>query len=222
VEDNDAIVCVEVTDTGHGIEPDKLDRIFEPFFTTKEVGKGTGLGLSQIYGFIKQSNGEINVESRLAAGTTFRLLLPARSDRPSTSAEAREVEPSRIGGRVLIVEDNADVRSFAAELLRDLGFEAEVTGSGLAALKKLSMDSKFDAIFSDVVMPGMSGIDLARSVRQDFPHMPIVLTSGYSHILVEEGRHGFPLVHKPYTAESVAKALADAMGVAAGRPPAQA
>ena len=212
VEGENAFVCVEVADTGHGIEPEKLDRIFEPFFTTKEVGKGTGLGLSQVYGFIKQSDGEIKVESRLAAGTTFRLLLPARDDRPTTSAEEPKAEPPRIGGRVLVVEDNAEVRNFAVDLLHDLGFEAEIADSGHAALQKLSTDNAFDVIFSDVVMPGMSGIELARSVRRELPDMPIVLTSGYSHVLVEEGRHGFPLLHKPYSAEGVAKALFAAMG----------
>ncbi|MBB5711644.1 PAS domain-containing protein [Sphingomonas xinjiangensis] len=221
MEGESALVCVEVADTGHGIEPEKLNRIFEPFYTTKEVGKGTGLGLSQVYGFIKQSDGEIQVESRLGAGTIFRLLLLARDDRPSSSPQEHEMEPLPKGGRVLVVEDNADVRNFAVDLLQDLGFEAEVADCGHTALEKLSADSRFDVIFSDVVMPGMSGIELARSVRQNFPHMPIVLTSGYSHVLVDEGRHGFPLLHKPYSAEGVAKALFEAMSTVAHRPGAQ-
>jgi PAS domain S-box-containing protein len=204
-------VYVEVADTGLGIETDKLDRIFEPFFTTKDVGKGTGLGLSQVYGFTKQSDGEVKVESAIGAGTTFRLLLPARDDRPETMAKVRQSRPPRSGGRVLIVEDNADVRSFAVDLLRDLGFEAEIAPSAQTAMEMLSTGAEFDVIFSDVVMPGMSGIEFAQRVRERSPEMPIVLTSGYSHVLVEEGRHGFPLLHKPYSAEDLAKALNEAV-----------
>jgi PAS domain S-box-containing protein len=203
-------VCVEIEDTGHGIDPDKIDRIFEPFFTTKDVGKGTGLGLSQVYGFTKQSNGEVRVDSTVGVGTTFRLLLPARDDRPKTHTDEPEVEASHNGGRVLVVEDNADVRNFAVDLLSDLGFEAEVADSAQAALEILSAGSRFDVIFSDVVMPGMSGIEFAHLVREQWPEVPIVLTSGYSHVLVEEGRHGFPLLHKPYSAEALAKCLHEA------------
>jgi CheY-like chemotaxis protein len=204
---------VEVSDSGHGIAPDNIDRIFEPFFTTKEVGKGTGLGLSQVYGFTKQSDGEIKVESSLGHGTTFRLLLPARERGSETAVSRAEPQEQAFGGRVLIVEDNADVRSFAKDLLRELGFEAEVASSAGEALEKLSFSPGFDVIFSDVVMPGMSGIDFAKTVRKQWPGIPVVLTSGYSHVLVEEGRHGFPLLQKPYSAKDVAKALQEAQEV---------
>jgi PAS domain S-box-containing protein len=213
-EDGRDYVCVEVSDSGHGIEREKLDRIFEPFYTTKEVGKGTGLGLSQVYGFAKQSDGEIKVESSIGVGTTFRLLLPAREDRPDASAEEREAEEPSPGGRVLVVEDNADVRSFAIDLLQDLGFDAEVAPSAQEALEKLAGGAKFDVIFSDVVMPGMSGLEFAKIVRKRSPTVPIVLTSGYSHVLVEEGRYGFPLLQKPYSADDLARALQDAQDAA--------
>jgi signal transduction histidine kinase/CheY-like chemotaxis protein len=211
VEEGNDFVCVEVSDTGQGIEHGKIDRIFEPFFTTKEVGKGTGLGLSQAYGFAKQSDGEIRVESTPGVGTTFRLLLPARNDRPKDVVEIASFEAPRSGGRVLIVEDNADVRTFAVELLRDLGFDAQVASSAHEALEMLEAGSAFDVIFTDVVMPGMSGIEFARLIRERSPELPIVLTSGYSHVIVEEGRHGFPLLHKPYSAEGVSRALHDAL-----------
>jgi PAS domain S-box-containing protein len=201
------VVCVQVTDTGHGIEADKLDRVFEPFFTTKEVGRGTGLGLSQVYGFAKQSDGEIKVESTVGKGTTFYLLLPARDARPADVAPNPEQMASPTGGRVLIVEDNTDVRAFAVELLSDLGYEAHVAETATAALDLLSSGAEFDVVFSDVVMPGMSGIELAKVLAEQRPELPIVLTSGYSHVLVEEGQHGFPLIHKPYSAQAVAKAL---------------
>jgi PAS domain S-box-containing protein len=211
-------VCVEVADTGHGIEPEKVDRIFEPFFTTKEVGKGTGLGLSQVYGFAKQSDGEIRVESIVGLGAKFRLLLPARDDRPTAPLGEAEVDVPRIGGKVLVVEDNADVRHFAVDLLHDLGFEAEVAGSAQEALDLIDAGAIFDVIFSDVVMPGMNGIEFAQTIRKQSPHVPVVLTSGYSHVLVEEGRHGFPLLQKPYSAEGVAKALHQARQGAAPGP----
>jgi CheY-like chemotaxis protein len=114
------------------------------------------------------------------------------------------------GGRLLVVEDNAQVRGFAEDLLGELGFEVDVASSAGEALEKLAGGSRYDVIFSDVVMPGMSGIDFAKIVRNQSPEMPIVLTSGYSHVLVEEGRHGFPLLQKPYSASDVARALQDA------------
>ncbi|MCA1196446.1 PAS domain-containing protein [Sphingomonas sp. R647] len=211
-EADPALVCIEVADTGHGIDPEMIDRIFEPFFTTKEVGKGTGLGLSQVYGFIKQSGGEIRVESQVGGGTKFQLLLPAHDERPHAASEGYSVEPVRTGGRILVVEDNADVGSFALALLQDLGFQAELAENASAALEKLSVDSAFDVIFSDVVMPGMSGIEFGKLVRVRFPDIRVVLTSGYSHVLVEEGRHGFPLLHKPYSADDLARALQEAQG----------
>jgi CheY-like chemotaxis protein len=125
----------------------------------------------------------------------------------SSSSEPVEAP---IGGRILIVEDNADVRSFAVDLLRDLGFEAEVTSSAQDALEKLAQGATFDVVFSDVVMPGMSGIEFAKVLREQSPGLPVVLTSGYSHVLVDEGRHGFPLLQKPYSASDVAKALYEA------------
>jgi signal transduction histidine kinase/CheY-like chemotaxis protein len=203
-------VCVEVTDTGHGIAPEQIERIFEPFFTTKEVGKGTGLGLSQVYGFTKQSEGEIKVESILGRGTTFRLLLPKRERGVEGSVSPAELLKVSSGGRLLVVEDNAQVRGFAEDLLQELGFEVDVASSAGEALERLAAGSRYDVIFSDVVMPGMSGIDFAKMVRKQSPEMPIVLTSGYSHVLVEEGRHGFPLLQKPYSASDVARALQDA------------
>lgn len=215
-EDQNEFVCVEVTDSGNGIPPEQINRIFEPFFTTKEVGKGTGLGLSQVYGFTKQSDGEIRVESSVGLGTTFRLLLPARDNPPPAQVVDIRGTSSCQGGRVLIIEDNEDVRSFATDLLSDLGYQTKVASSAQAALDLLDGGHVFDVIFSDVVMPGMSGIELARLLRERFPELPIVLTSGYSHVLVEDSRHGFPLIHKPYSADAVAKALQDARNGKAG------
>ncbi|HEV2566966.1 MAG TPA: PAS domain-containing protein [Microvirga sp.] len=205
-------VAVSISDTGSGIPPDRLSHIFEPFFTTKEVGKGTGLGLSQVYGFAKQSGGDVAVESTVGQGTTFTLYLP-RTER-GIAADAgdsgRGSDPNEEGRgcRVLVVEDNLEVGRFSTQLLQDLGYETTWAANASEALTLLEEDaSRFDVVFSDVVMPGMSGVELGREIRQRYPGLPVVLTSGYSHVLAEEGRHGFELLHKPYAVEDVSRVL---------------
>ena len=210
-------VCVSLSDTGEGIPPERLPRIFEPFFTTKEVGKGTGLGLSQVFGFAKQSGGDIDVSSTVGAGTTFTLYLP-RVPAPGAgagagSAPAEDGVLSGDGRRILVVEDNVEIGRFATQLLDDLGYSTHWVANADEALTQLSAASAaFDAVFSDVVMPGRSGIDLAHEVRRRHPHLPVVLTSGYSHVLAQEGAHGFDLVHKPYSAEQISRALHRVIG----------
>jgi PAS domain S-box-containing protein len=202
-------VALTVADTGHGIEPDQLDRIFEPFFTTKEVGHGTGLGLSQVFGFAKQSGGEVRVDSEQGKGTTFTLYLP-KVDSP-VQTEGSEIDVSSVThpakGRVLVVEDNAHVGEFATQLLADLGFQTVLAANAQAALQLIDNGEHVDLMFTDVVMPGMSGVELAKEFRRKRPGVPVVLASGYSHILAQEGAHGFPLLHKPYSVDALSKAL---------------
>jgi PAS domain S-box-containing protein len=206
-------VAVSVKDTGSGIPADQLGQIFEPFFTTKEVGKGTGLGLSQVYGFAKQSGGDVAVESTVGVGTTFTMYLP-KVERDIELDDARKrahgtgQDENGRGCRVLVVEDNIEVGRFSTQLLQDLGYETTWAANAGEALRLLEEDTKrFDVVFSDVVMPGMSGVELGREVRQRYPGLPVVLTSGYSHVLAEEGRHGFELLHKPYAVEDVSRVL---------------
>lgn len=204
-------VAVSVSDTGTGIEPATLRRIFEPFFTTKAVNKGTGLGLSQAYGFAKQSGGEIGVETRVGEGTTFTLYLPCAKaatvpapERPEPIAIPRTDEPMT----VLLVEDNETVGRFAVGLLHELGLTAHWVTDGPSALALLeARNGRFDLMFSDVVMPGMSGIELATAVRRRWPAIRVVLTSGYSHVLAEKGTHGFEFLEKPYSAQTLVKML---------------
>jgi CheY-like chemotaxis protein len=202
-------VAVSLTDTGCGIPPDEHERIFEPFFTTKETGKGTGLGLSQVFGFAKQSGGEIAVESTPGIGTTFTLYLP----RIESTLSPVQVESSLSlfsgrGLRVLVVEDNASLGLFAIEMLTDLGYESVLASNAQAALDRLAEDADyFHVVFTDVVMPGMSGIELAQRVRSLYPDLPVVLTSGYSHVLARNGTYGFELLHKPYSLEQVSQVL---------------
>ncbi len=204
-------VAVRVTDTGAGIPAPDLGRIFEPFFTTKEIGKGTGLGLSQVIGFAKQSGGDIDVESAVGRGTTFSLYLP-QVEAPSGAAEAggddrREAEPQR-GLCILVVEDNLGVGRFCTQILEDLGHAPIWAKSAEEALTELDRTpDRFDVVFSDVVMPGMGGFALARQLQASRPDLPVVLTSGYSHVLAKDDAHGFALVRKPYSAEQLAQVL---------------
>lgn len=204
-------VALSLSDTGIGIPSDRLAEIFEPFYTTKEVGKGTGLGLSQVFGFAKQSGGDVRVGSKVGQGATFTLYLP-RSDaagKDNSRALQNEAEPAEYGRghRVLIVEDNVEVGRFSTQLLQDLGYETTWAANADEALKLMAEVDGFDAVFSDVVMPGMSGIELGHEIRRRYPKLPVVLTSGYSHVLAAEGRHGFELLHKPYAIEDLSRVL---------------
>ena len=202
-------VAVTLADDGPGIPEANLGRLFEPFFTTKEVGKGTGLGLSQVFGFAKQSGGDVAVASG-TAGAAFTIYLPQVE--PEGNADQDSPAPEQLldgaGRRVLVVEDNVEVGRFSTQILQDLGFETTWTANAEEALEKLGGDGEgFDVVFSDVVMPGMGGIALAMNIRRRIPDLPVVLASGYSHVLAEEGTHGFELLQKPYSAEALSKTL---------------
>lgn len=217
---NGDFVAVSITDTGTGIEPEHLEAIFEPFFTTKELGKGTGLGLSQVFGFAKQSGGEVMVDSVVGEGTTFTLYLPRVAARPSPRAKLAEPQPldGAHGTRVLVVEDNPDVGSFCVSALLELGYQPTLTCSAEQALACLGdATQRFEVVFSDVVMPGMNGIDLATVIHRKHPLLPVVLTSGYSEVLAQQGSHGFELLHKPYSVEQLSRILAGAIQRAVAR-----
>ncbi|GJD78474.1 hypothetical protein GCM10007886_26190 [Methylobacterium gregans] len=208
--------AVSLHDTGSGIPADLLVRVFEPFFTTKEVGKGTGLGLSQVFGFAKQSGGDVSVESEPGRGATFTLYLPeveAELAPRGEAADAAQIEPGGAGQRVLVVEDNVEVGRFATQILEDLGYATTWAANAEEALDKLgSNGAGFEVVFSDVVMPGMGGIELARLLKRWLPDLPVVLASGYSHVLAQEGSHGFELLQKPYSADQVSRMLRRVLG----------
>jgi PAS domain S-box-containing protein len=196
-------VALRVSDTGIGMSRDTQERVFEPFFTTKSYGQGTGLGLSQVFGFAKQIGGGVFVESELGKGSTFTLYLPVSR---ATGSESKAGGGSQALGRVLIVEDDTLVAELAASMLGELGFETMVAHSAKEALDQLAGGEKPKVIFTDVVMPGgISGIELARKVRDRFPELPILLTTGYSEQVA--GTHGFPVLQKPYELGSLAAAL---------------
>jgi PAS domain S-box-containing protein len=208
-------VAIAIADTGTGIASDHIEAIFEPFFTTKEVGKGTGLGLSQAFGFAKQSGGDIAVESPPGQGATFTIYLP-QAAMPAKAAEdaAAAGEPAARGRgyRVLVVEDNDDVGQFSTELLEDLGYTVRRVDNADAALAILAEDEfAADLVFSDVIMPGMNGVELAGVIRDRYPGLPVVLTSGYSNVLAENAHRGFELIQKPYSVESLSRILRKAI-----------
>jgi PAS domain S-box-containing protein len=213
-------VVVTIADTGSGIPADRLDRIFEPFFTTKGVGEGTGLGLSQVIGFAKQSGGDIRVDSVPGKGTTFSLYLP-RAYPDQSEQPNQEADQTYTGGEgtcVLVVEDNEQVGQFATSALAELGYQSELAVGGEQALSTLKANpGRFHIVFSDVVMPGMGGIELGQEIRRLRLDVPVILTSGYSHVLAENGRHGFELLHKPYSIEQLSRVLRKAVTWQLGR-----
>ena len=212
-------VVVSVEDRGSGIPVDQQAAIFEPFFTTKEVGKGTGLGLSQVFGFAKQSGGEVAVQSQEGRGATFLLYLPRSpgdGDAETSVARAPRFEQTATTGlRVLVVEDNDTVGQFAVEMLTDLGHQPVLAANAQEAFTALAQDGgDFDAVFSDVMMPGMNGLAMAQALRERFPSLPVLLTSGYSHVVAQEGTHGFELLRKPYSIEALARRLQEVVHAA--------
>jgi PAS domain S-box-containing protein len=205
-------VRVSVFDTGCGIASDVLSKVFEPFFTTKEIGKGTGLGLSQVYGFARQSGGDVTVTSEEGRGTMVAIYLP-RSTKPVTADAPPPLaaEPLAATTTVLVVEDNAQVGDVSTMLLEQLGCKVLRAARPDAALAVLASGVKVDLVFSDIVMPGeMDGLALARAVRQDYPGLPVLLATGYSSA-AERAGHQFPILRKPYDFEMLSQAVRDAL-----------
>ncbi|HYM02344.1 MAG TPA: PAS domain S-box protein [Stellaceae bacterium] len=193
---------LSVADTGQGMSEEVLAHVFEPFFTTKEVGKGTGLGLAQVYGFIEQSSGHVQIESRVGVGTTVRLFLPRAAGAVGLSdATPMREEQYRGNERVLVVEDDQGVRDFAVSVLRELGYQVLEASNGDAALELLRSTPDIDLLFTDVVMPGeLGGADLAKAAREQRPGLTVLFTSGYTTRLADrEWEAGIvDFLRKPY------------------------
>ena len=204
-------VTLSIADTGSGIPADVLTHVFEPFFTTKEIGRGTGLGLSQVYGFAEQAEGGTTIESEVGRGTTVTLYLPRTRSNLAAAPADDHTTHARGTGSILMVEDDDDVAATSKDLLRMIGYTVHHVRDARTALTLLLGGQTFNVLFSDIVMPGgMSGLELARKVRQHFPKLPILLASGYSQAAAEVAEEGFALIAKPYRADSLSDALRQA------------
>lgn len=208
-----AYVRVSVHDNGAGMTPDVLARATEPFFTTKEVGKGTGLGLSQIYGFAKQSDGFLAIESEPDFGTTVSLYLP-RAEGAAVETDTPEEEPPVCGNEtILIVEDDEGVRAVVVEALSSCGYHTREARSGIDALEILKSEG-IDLMLTDAVMPGMGGAELMVEARHVRPNLKLLLTSGYSvaETPVDNSAASVPLLKKPYNLAELYRIIRDVLG----------
>jgi len=213
-------VLIRVRDTGAGISETHLARVFEPFFTTKEVGQGSGLGLSMVYGFVKQSQGDIRIQSRVGEGTTIDILLPraAVPARVSGSHDDDRAMPHGGGEWVLLVEDDRPVREMAQDMLESLGYRVVAVDSADAAFAELTERADFALVFTDINLgTAINGLHLAREVEAMLPGLPVLLTSGLPADLLTS-RYGLAggrfVLAKPYHQETLAMAIADALRAA--------
>jgi len=205
-------VLLSVTDTGSGMPQDVVEKAFDPFFTTKDIGKGTGLGLSQVYGFVTQSGGHVDIDSAPGKGTTVKIYLPRlpQSDAIVVPPSSRSTQPvlATSGATILVVEDEAVVRTFSTEALRDLGFDVLEASDGAAALGIVKTHPEVQLLFADVGLPGgMNGRQLADEAVRHRPGLKVLLTTGYTqNAVVHNGRldSGVNLLVKPFTYETLA------------------
>ena len=175
-------VAIALADNGMGMPPEVVSRASEPFFTTKELGSGTGLGLSQVYGFARNSGGIVRLESVVGSGTRLTIFLP-RADKLSAARPAGvdDTRPLTLKGRILLVEDDPEVMNVTRMTINAMGLEVETAGRANEALDQLlASPARFDLVLADVVMPGMSGVDLGREIHEILPHIPVILMSGYN------------------------------------------
>jgi CheY-like chemotaxis protein len=190
-----------------------MARAFEPYFTTKPAGLGSGLGLSQVYGFACQSGGSAVLGSAPGEGTAITLFLPRADAGPAMAGDvAAQPEPAPGPPRILLVEDDPRVAEATQDLLQNMGFDTRWAGDGTAALAFVESDPKLALVLSDVVMPGgLSGLDLARTLRDRRPELPVVLMTGYSSYASEVVGDGFALIEKPYRRDALAASLRSAL-----------
>ncbi|CDY75334.1 Two-component hybrid sensor and regulator [Caballeronia glathei] len=214
-------LCLSVSDTGVGMPPEVLEHAFEPFFTTKPDGRGTGLGLSMVFGFVKQSGGHTVIASELGQGTTVRLYFPRC--REQEAPETGDTAGAPVGGQetILVVEDDADVRLAAVEMLAELGYKILKAPDGDAALRLIESGLTIDLLFTDVVMPGeVKSAELARRAAACSPPIPVLFTSGYTRdVIFHQGKldRGVSLLSKPYRRDDLARKIRAALDASRGR-----
>ncbi|THB75988.1 MAG: PAS domain S-box protein [Desulfobulbaceae bacterium] len=201
-------IQIEVSDTGKGIPDTIIDSIFEPYYTTKDIGKGTGIGLSVIHGIVQEYNGDISVVSKVGKGSTFRVLLPATTDKATSKPEKKKDLP---GGseRVLFVDDEASVVKLGMRMLAKLGYQVDGETSSLAALERFRQSpERYDLVVSDVTMPELTGIKLIPKLREIRPEIPVILCTGYSSQVSEQDgvlAGANAIIAKPFVKDTLAK-----------------
>lgn len=206
-DDDGEHVLIKVSDTGHGMAPEVIERAVDPFFTTKAVGRGTGLGLSQVYGFVTQSGGRLRLTSEVGAGTVAEIRLPRHAGPAPASEDGErpvaELPLARAGEKVLVVEDDEQVRELSAAGLRELGYQVLEAANGAEAVALLDAGAEADLLFTDMVMPEMGGDALAREARARRPGLKLLFTTGYSRDVVDGAVAG-ALLQKPFTLAELA------------------
>ena len=210
-------VAVAVTDTGSGMTPEVVEQAFEPFFSTKPEGKGTGLGLSMVYGFVRQSDGHVRIDSEPGRGTTVHLYLPRTLQAEDLVQELDAGSAQGGNETILVAEDNDGVRDTVVSMLADLGYHVLKARDAASALTVLESGARVDLLFTDVVMPGaMRGPELARAVRERIPDIAVLFTSGYTDESLAQGGRldvGAGLLAKPYTSDALARKLRQALSM---------
>lgn len=210
-----SFVCLSVADNGEGIPADAVSKVFEPFFSTKPAGQGTGLGLAMIYGFVKQMNGDIDLETEPGKGTTMRLFFPCAERQEMQLATTGQASYPRGGGeRILVVEDDSTVRMTIIEMLHELGYQPEGADSPQSAVEKLSSEGSFDGVITDWGLPGLSGGELAQRARARRPDLPICFVTGYNpgDSEIRTLRPNETLLTKPVGIELLARVMGDLLG----------
>jgi PAS domain S-box-containing protein len=215
-------VQIAVTDNGSGMAADVMTHAFEPFFTTKQAGQGTGLGLSQVYGFVKQSGGHVKIYSEPGHGTTVKVYLPRAHGKTGEQPEQNAAAPSAYGQEtILVVEDDADVRTMVCETLRDLNYTVLQASDAPSALKLLDGTGPIDLLLSDVILPGPNGRELANAALAKRPQLKVLFMTGYSrNAIVHQGRldEGVQLIQKPLTQATLAAKVRDVLDMTGKRP----
>ncbi|HEY0625416.1 MAG TPA: ATP-binding protein [Allosphingosinicella sp.] len=210
-------VRIGVTDTGSGIAPEHLEKVFEPFFTTKPVGKGTGLGLSQIFGFARQSGGDVTIDSTVGIGTTVSIYLPRSiqaaeqaAERQGRPAETQQVEMAPPGMHILLVEDDPRVSRSTQSSLEELGYRVTACEGGREALELMEASPNIELVITDVMMPEMTGPELVRVLAERYPHVGVLFVTGYAGEGEAADLSGYDMLRKPFTVSALAEAVSAA------------
>jgi PAS domain S-box-containing protein len=205
-------VGISLSDTGTGMDAATLAKVFEPFFTTKDIGKGSGLGLSQVHGVVQQSGGTIRIESQPGAGTTVRLYFPRAAEMPLAQMDETRPLATDFVGRVLVVDDDADVREITVQMLRYAGYRVTEADGGQAALEALEGDAVYDLVIVDVAMAGVNGFETVRRARAKRPELRVLFVTGYAETSALHTQAGHdPLIKKPFAVAELVEAVRQAL-----------